>query len=201
MQNAKIHLKKVDPVLYKILEGLEEIEDRAVKETEQEFFEELVESIVSQQLSVKAADTIFGRIKELLPKSEVSPKNILKLKDDQLRSAGLSNSKVKYVKDLASKVDSKEIELEKLKDLENEEVIMELTKVNGIGRWTAEMFLMFSLGRPDIFSIGDLGLKNAIKRIYKLEKPTDIEILAISEKWSPHRTFACRILWRSLRNS
>lgn len=201
MTDAKLHLKKVDPVLFQILEQIEEIEERVVKETEQGLFEDLVESIVSQQLSVKAADTIFGRIKELLPKNEVSPKNILKVKDEQLRGAGLSNSKVKYVKDLALKVASKEIELEKLKDLEDEEVIEELIKVKGIGRWTAEMFLMFSLGRPDIFSIGDLGLRNAIKSIYNLEKPTNVEILTISEKWSPYRTYACRVLWRSLKNT
>lgn len=201
MQDAKVHLEKVDPILFKILEGLEEIEERAIKETEQELFEELVESIVSQQLSVKASDTIFGRVKNLLPKKQISPKNILKLKDEELKNAGLSFSKVKYIKDLALKVNSKEIELEKLKELTDEEVIVRLKNVKGIGRWTAEMFLMFSLGRPDIFSLGDLGLRNAIKNIYKIDSPTEKEILAISQKWSPFRTYACRILWKSLKNN
>ena len=199
MMTAKNHLKKVDSILFKVVEEMEEIEERVAKESEEELFEELVESIVSQQLSVKASDTIFGRIKDLLRSKKISPKSILKLNGEMLRGAGLSNAKVKYVKDLALKVNSKEIELENLKDLDDEDVINELVRVKGIGRWTAEMFLMFSLGRPDIFSLGDLGLRNAIKKLYNLEKPTDIEILAISEKWSPHRTYACRILWRSLK--
>lgn len=106
--------------------------------------------------------------------------------------------KINYIKDLSQKIVDKKINLTKLQSRENEQVIEELTEVKGIGVWTAEMFLMFSLGRSDIFSHGDLGLRNAIKKIYELDNPSREEIMGITLKWSPYRTYACRILWRSL---
>lgn len=163
-------------------------------------FLRLCRSIVGQQLSVKAAQTIFGRFESLF-KHGVSPKELLKISDEKLRGAGLSYQKIKYLKDLATKTISGEIDLHNLNTKENEEIIVELTKIKGIGVWTAEMFLMFSLGRPDVFSYGDLGLQNAIMKLYKLkQKPTEKQMEKFSKKWIPYRTFAAMILWRSLDN-
>lgn len=194
------HLKKTDPKLHKILEKVYKIHgDELFSLKRQEFlFDELVESIVSQQLSIKASDAIYKRIIDLMPRKFLNPENLLKIKDENLRKAGLSFGKIKYLKDLSEKVKSGELNLKKLEVMENEEVIKELTQVKGIGKWTAEMFLMFALGRPDVFSHGDLGLKNAIKKIYGFDE-YKIEIAEeIVIKWSPYRTFAARILWRSL---
>lgn len=198
--NKKIvnHFKKADPILYKALEKSGKIEHQIV--APENYFEVLCESIVSQQLSVKAGDTIFGRFKKLFKDEKINPKAILKIKDEKIRECGLSNAKVKYIKDLAQKIDNQEVRLEKLNELSDEEVIIELTKIKGIGKWAGEMFLMFSLGREDIFSHGDLGLKNAIKKLYGLENPTKEQLEEIVIKWSPYRTYASRVLWRSLDN-
>lgn len=200
MDKIKIHFKKVDPIFYKVIEKVYKIHgDRIFKlEKKELLFNTLVESIVSQQLSVKAGDTIFGRVLDLLPKRKLTPENILKIKDEDLRKAGLSNNKVKYFKDLAQKIKDKEVNLEKLDQLSNEEVIAELIRIKGIGKWTAEMFLMSALGRQDVFSHGDLGLKNAIKKIYGFEEYKVEVVEEIVIKWSPYRTYAAKILWRSL---
>lgn len=194
------HFKKSDPKLHKVLEKVYAIHgDELFNLTKKELlFDELVESIISQQLSVRASDAIYKRLIDLMPKKKLLPENILKTKDEDLRKAGLSFGKIKYLKDLAEKVKSGELDLNSLEKLENEEVIKELTKVKGIGRWTAEMFLMFALGRPDIFSHGDLGLKNAIKKIYGFDEYKVEVVEKIIIKWSPYRTYAARILWRSL---
>lgn len=194
------HFKKADPKLHKILEKVYAIHgDELFNLKRQEFlFDELVESIVSQQLSIKASDAIYKRIIDLMPDKILKPESLLKIKDDKLRKAGLSFGKLKYLKDLSEKIKTGHLDLEKLRSLENEEVIKELTKVKGIGKWTAEMFLMFALGREDIFSHGDLGLKNAIKKIYGFEEYKIEEVEEIVIKWSPYKTFACRILWKSL---
>ncbi len=199
--NPKIlsHFKKVDPKLYKLIKSLEELQNLPAFKTE-EYFMDLVESIVSQQLSGKAADTIFGRFKALFPKGKVTPQSVLKLEDEKIRDAGLSYAKIKYIKDLATKVVSGQVDLGKLKDLADEEVIVELVKVKGIGKWTAEMFLMFTLGRPDVFSHGDLGLNTAIKRIYGLKSYDVRSAEKIVSKWSPYKSTASRILWKSLNN-
>lgn len=194
------HFKKADPKLHEVLEKVYAIHgDELFNLSKKEFlFDELVESIVSQQLSIKASDAIFRRIIDLIPGKKLNPQNLLKNKDKDLRKAGLSFGKIKYLKDLSEKVLSGQLNLNRLEELDNEEVIKELTKVKGIGRWTAEMFLMFALGRPDVFSHGDLGLKNAIRKIYGF-KEYKIEIVEkITIKWSPYRTIASRILWRSL---
>lgn len=195
------HFKKSDPTLYKILDKIHNaygpfpLKDKLKPS---EYFNELVESIVSQQLSIKAADTIYSRVKALLPNGKVTPENILKISHEDLRKCGLSNAKASYVKDLAQKVKDKEVHLEKLDSMTNEQVIEELTKIKWIGPWTAEMFLMFSLNREDVFSHGDLGLKNALKKIYNLENPTKNDLEKIVLKWCPYRTWGCRILWKSL---
>lgn len=203
------HFKSNDPVLYEVLLLVYQEHGKKLFELKkpENLFETLSESIVSQQLSVKAGDTIFGRVLDLLPQRKLTPENILKQIDQDLRDAGLSWGKVSYLKDLAQKVKDKQVVLEKLDELSEEDAIKELTKIKGIGKWTAEMFLMFALGREDVFSHGDVGLQNAIKKIYKDRLPFDKEgkwkynPLVVEEiiiKWSPYRTIAARILWRSL---
>lgn len=194
------HFKKSDPKLYAILIKLQKIYGNTIFELQKHdlLFDRLVESIISQQLSVRVSDVIYARVLNLLPDKKLKPESLLKIKDEDLRTAGLSYMKIKYLKDLSEKVKIGQVNLENLETLENEEVIKELTKVKGIGRWTAEMFLMFALGRPDIFSHGDLGLKNAIKKIYGFKEYKIEEVEEIVIKWSPYRTFAARILWRSL---
>jgi DNA-3-methyladenine glycosylase II len=194
------HFKKADPKLYEILEKVYAIHgDKIFILDKHDFlFDRLCESIISQQLSVRVADVIYERVLSLMPEKKLSPEEILKTKDEDLRKCGLSYGKIKYLKDLSEKVKSEELDLDNLENLPDEEVIKELTKVKGIGKWTAEMFLMFALGRPDIFSHGDLGLQNAIKKIYGFEE-YKIEIVEeIIIKWSPYRTIAARILWKSL---
>ncbi len=203
------HFKEVDLVLYEVLLLVHKEHGDKLFELKkpENLFETLCESIVSQQLSVKAGDTIFGRVLDLLPERKLTPENILMQKDQALRDAGLSWGKVSYLKDLAQKVKDKEVVLEDLDKLSEEDAIKELTKIKGIGKWTAEMFLMFALGREDVFSHGDVGLQNAIKKIYKDRLPFDKEgkwkydatvVEEIIIKWSPYRTIAARILWRSL---
>jgi DNA-3-methyladenine glycosylase II len=190
------HFKKADLLLYELAKSIDPI----VLEKSPNHFIRLVRSIVGQQLSVKAASTIFSRFEKLF-KKEINAKEILKLKDDDIRACGISYPKIKYIKDLAEKVKSEQLLLDTFEEADEETVIENLTKVKGIGIWSAEMFLMFALARPDVFSVGDLGLKNAMIRLYGLEKPTNKELLKISEKWSPYRTYACRILWQSLNNA
>lgn len=201
--NKKIinHFKAKDPILYKTLQKIVEKKmdnNLFVIGDSKDLFVDLIETIINQQLSDKAAATIFSRFKKLFPKGKITPQKILKLKDEQIRIAGTSYGKIIFMKDLSSKVLSKELILENLKSLDDEQIIIELTKVKGIGRWTAEMFLMFSLGKEDIFSHGDLGLNNAIVKLYGLNKPTKEDVMTITNKWIPYRTYACRILWRSL---
>ena len=163
-----------------------------------EYFEDLVDAIVQQQLSLTAAGTIFGRIKKVLG-GKVVPERILRKRDETLRACGLSYSKIKYLKDLSSRVKSGKLKLHKMDKLSDEEVMEELIEVKGIGRWTAEMFLMFSLARPDIFPVDDVGLQNAFKKLVKKNmKPDKMEKLA--ERWKPYRTVAAWYIWRSLEN-
>jgi DNA-3-methyladenine glycosylase II len=163
------------------------------------YFQDLVEAITNQQLSGKAASTIFGRVKDLC-KGEISPDVILKLSETKLRSAGLSFAKIKYIKDLSSKVKSGELEIDKLDKLTDEEVIKELVVVKGIGRWTAEMFLMFALARPDIFPVDDLGIQKGFEKVTG-KKWDKVKSADFAEKhWKPYRTIASWYLWRSLEN-
>lgn len=195
-EDALKHFKKVDPLLYEVAESIDPI----VLEKTSESFVRLVRAIVGQQLSVKAASTIFGRFEKLF-KKKINAVDILKLKDDDIRACGISYPKIKYIKDLSEKVHTKELILESFENADEETIIENLTKVKGIGIWSAEMFLMFALAKPDVFSVGDLGLKNAMIKLYGLKNPSKEKIIKISQKWSPYRTYACRILWQSLDNA
>ncbi len=167
------------------------------------YFEALTGAIISQQLSTKAADTIKKRFVALFGGGKFpKPAEVLKKSDRVLRSAGLSFQKISYIKSLAQLIERGSIDFKKFKKMSDEEIITTLTEVKGIGRWTAEMFLMFCLSRPDVFSHGDLGLKNAIKKWYKLDqKLHSKKYHRLVESWSPHRTTAARYLWASLNNT
>jgi DNA-3-methyladenine glycosylase II len=158
-----------------------------------------VEAIVWQQLSGKAAATIYRRVVALLPGGVVTPVALLAVPEQDLRAAGLSRAKIAYVRDLAGRVLDGRLHLDTFEDMDDESVIAELTAVKGIGRWTAEMFLMFRLQRPDVLPVGDLGIVNAITRAYGLRKPpTAARMTKIAEPWRPYRSIACWYLWQSL---
>ncbi len=196
---GKQHLRSVDKKLAVVIDKYQLKPQRRLPRTH---FEALVEAIISQQLSVKAADTIFARFLSLFPNAKFpKPEAVLKLPIAKFRRVGISGQKASYIKDLSRRVVSGELKLNSLHRLDNEEVIAELIKVKGIGHWTAEMFLMFTLRRPDVFSFGDLGLRNAIQKLYQLKSsPTEKQLERITKKWSPHRTTAARYLWKSLEN-
>lgn len=163
------------------------------------YFEDLLESIVNQQLSGRAASTIFGRVKDLCG-GDINPDIISKLSEEKLRKAGLSFAKIRYIKDLAGRTKSGELDLRKLDRLNDEEVIEKLVVVKGIGRWTAEMFLMFSLARPDVFPIDDLGIRKGFEKVTGKKFDRVKSARFALKSWAPFRTVASWYLWRSLEN-
>jgi len=164
-------------------------------------FSALVRAIVGQQLSTKAASTIHKRLIDLVAGGRATPDAVACLTDEQLRSVGLSRQKSAYLRDLCAKVDDGTVRLDALERMTDADVIVELTRVKGVGRWTAEMFLMFRLHRPDVLPVGDLGIVNAVKRVYGLRKPpTPQRIVKIGDAWRPYRSVASWYLWRSLDN-
>ncbi len=194
MRKAINHLKKSDPVLRAIIER--------VGPCRMEFgpaeFHSLAEAIVYQQLNGKAAVTIFRRFAALAGEP-LMPEGILKLSDEQLRAAGLSKQKSAYLKDLAAKTRDGLLNFARLPDMSDDEVIEHLTRVKGIGLWTAHMFLIFSLRRPDVLPTGDYGVQAAIKKHYKKRKLPKPDIMEkIAKPWAPYRSVACWYLWRSL---
>ncbi len=162
----------------------------------------LVGSIVSQQLSTKAAATIFGRFAALFPEQKIpGHREIAALDDGALRGVGLSGQKVSYVRDLCARIEDGRLKLDELDSLPDEQVIERLVAVKGFGRWTAEMFLMFRLHRPDILPVGDLGIVNAVQKLYRLRKRPDAKKLnKLGEAWKPYRSVASWYLWQSLKN-
>ncbi len=161
-------------------------------------YRSLIDAIITQQLSGAAADSISKKFQKLYQKYP-KPIDVINTSDSKLRSAGLSKMKVTYIKDLSEKIQSKELKISSLKDKSDEEVITHLTQVKGIGRWTAEMFLIFSLGRLDVLPVGDLGLKKGIQHLYSMpDLPEKEEIEKIAEKWRPYRTVATWYIWKSL---
>lgn len=196
---GRLHLQQSDPVMKRILKSVGPFHAK----TKRDRFGTLVDSIISQQISVAAARTIRGRLLEAAGNGERSPKiapaNLLKFDIDSLRTIGVSRQKATYVLDLADKVNAKTVELDVIHRKDDEEIIEELTQVKGIGIWTAQMFLMFSLGRLDVFPADDLGIKNAIRNQYALaEFPEKHEMEALATNWRPYATIACWYLWQSL---
>jgi DNA-3-methyladenine glycosylase II len=161
----------------------------------------LVRSIVGQQLSTKAARSIYGRLTELFDGRTPTPAELLAADPENVRSVGLSRPKVAYLRSLAEHVESGELELDRLSELSDDEVSEQLTAVKGLGQWTADMFLIFHLERPDVLPVGDLGIRRAVERAYDLpEIPDAAQVLEIGEPWRPHRSLASLYLWRSLDN-
>lgn len=158
-------------------------------------FREIADAITSQQLSVKAAATIWKRFEELLD-GDVTPETVLRVDIEDMRKVGLSYQKAGYLKSIAGSVESGEVDLTKLHELSDEEVLAKLVKLKGIGPWTAEMFLMFTLGRPDVFSYLDLGLIRAFEKVYGIENATRTHMEPVVLKWAPYRTYAALALWQ-----
>lgn len=197
------HLRRADPVLRALIDagGPLRPEERT-RGRPADAYGALVRSIVGQQLSTKAARTIYERLCGLFGGGPPSPQQLVAADHEALRAAGLSNAKATYLRDLAQHVIDGRLELDRLDELSDEEIIAELTAVKGLGRWTAEMFLMFHLGRPDVLPVGDLGIRRAVERHYGLDGlPSPDELRAIAEPWRPQRTLACLYLWRSLDNA
>jgi DNA-3-methyladenine glycosylase II len=194
MRKAINHLKKSDPVLAGIIEGIGPCRIEYGEPT----FASLAEAIVYQQLNGKAAMTIFNRFADLAGRP-LMPEGILKLTEAQMRSAGLSKQKLSYIRSLAELTARGEVEFHHFPDMPDEKVIEELTRVKGVGTWTAQMFLMFTLRRMDVLPTGDFGIQMAMRKHYrkrKMPKPAVME--KIARPWSPYRTIACWYLWKSI---
>jgi DNA-3-methyladenine glycosylase II len=191
------YLKRADPVLANIIERVGP--NRYGANGAGSHLDALVRSIVSQQLSTSAASTIHSRLLALVGVPNPLPEQWLALNDPDMRAAGLSRQKIAYIRDLARHVQDGELPMAKLHEMSDDEVIEALTRVKGIGVWTAQMFLMFRLGRPDILPVLDLGIRNAFRRAYRLRKdPTAKRMHAIAKPWAPYRSVASWYLWQSL---
>jgi len=203
-REARKALAAGDPKMGALIERVGEIDiatrlRRRSEERPADAYGALLRAIVGQQLSTKAARTIFGRVLDLFGGSTPSPEQLLEASEEELRACGLSGRKVEYVRDLATHVLDGELELDRLGDLADEEVIAEIVAVRGLGQWTAEMFLIFHLERPDVLSGGDLGIRKAVQIEYGLEEmPPPARVLEIGEAWRPHRSLASLYLWESL---
>ena len=199
-EKARRALMRRDPVLAPVIRKYRQrsLVDGPVVDP----FPALVRTITAQQISTKAAATIHGRLVALMAGGVATPEGLLALTDEQLRQAGLSRQKTSYLRDLAAKVASGELPVHTLDAMTDDEVIAALTQVKGIGRWTAEMFLMFRLHRPDVLPVDDLGIVKAVQKAYKLRKtPSADRLHQIGDPWRPYRSVACWYLWRSLNNA
>jgi DNA-3-methyladenine glycosylase II len=201
---ARKALAAADPTMATLIERVGEIDiatrlRRRSEERPGDAYGALLRAIVGQQLSTKAARTIYLRVLDLFDGKTPAPEQLLDASVDDLRGAGLSGRKVEYIRDLASHVLSGELELDRLDQLSDDEAIEEIVAVRGLGQWTAEMFLLFHLERPDVLSGGDLGIRKAIQIEYGLgEMPSPTRVIEIGEPWRPHRSLASLYLWESL---
>ena len=202
MSAADEHLRSVDPVIKRLIdEGgpIDPATDR--RGSRRDPYEALARAIVGQQLSTKAAGSIWERLVAPFGGIFPQPVEIIAADPESLREAGLSRAKVGFLRDLAERIEDGRLDLRRLAGLPDEDVVAELIQIKGVGPWTAEMFLIFHLGRPDVVSTGDLGIRRAVQVAYGLDDlpgPHDLE--RIAEPWRPHRTLACLYLWRSLAN-
>jgi DNA-3-methyladenine glycosylase II len=204
MSDPRRHLAAADPTMAALIERIGEIDlatrlRRRSEERPADAYGALLRAIVGQQLSTRAARTIYLRVLELFDGRTPAPEQLLEAGEESLRAAGLSGRKVSYVRDLASHVISGGLELDRLGELSDEEAIEEIVAVRGLGRWSAEMFLLFHLERPDVLSGGDLGIRKAVQIEYGLdEMPAPARVMEIGEPWRPHRSLASLYLWESL---
>lgn len=196
MTDALDHLRRADAVLADLVERVGPL----TLSREPDLWWALVDSIVGQQLSVRAAATIVGRVEALGAEgTRPGPADLLRIDPERLRACGLSRAKTAYVLDLARRWTDGSLHHDGLAAMDDEQVVAELTRVKGIGRWTAEMVLIFHLDRPDVLPVGDLGLRSAVQRAYGLgERPDAATLHRLAEPWRPHRSLATRYLWRSL---
>jgi len=203
LTKADEHLRRVDHVMRGLIDDGGPIDpQRDRRGSRPDPYEAIARAIVGQQLSTKAARSIWERLIEILGGSLPPPPELLAVDPDTLRSAGLSRAKAAFIRDLAERIDDGRLDIDSLGDLIDEDVTAALTEVKGVGPWTAEMFLIFHLGRPDVLSTGDLGIRRAAELAYGLDElpgPHDLE--RIAEPWRPHRTLGCLYLWRSLDNA
>jgi DNA-3-methyladenine glycosylase II len=202
-RKALAQLSAADPVLARLIQAAGPLADaREGRPERHDHYGALVRAIVGQQLSVHAARSIYARLTARFGDRPPTPEEILGDDPEELRAAaGLSRAKVAFLRSLAEHVIAGELELERLDELPDDAVIAELVAVKGLGEWSAHMFLMLQLERPDVLPVGDLGIRRAIERAYSLDGlPDPATIERIAEPWRPHRTLACRYLWRSLRN-
>jgi DNA-3-methyladenine glycosylase II len=199
---ALVHLRAADDVMAALVDEHGELDLEARRRGRPaDAYGALLRSIVGQQLSTKAARSIYGRLVDQFGGHAPTPAELLAADPELIRSAGLSRPKVAYLRSLAEHVLSGELELDRLRDLSDERISEELTAVKGLGQWTADMFLIFHLGRPDVLPVGDLGIRRAVERLYGLERlPSAPELEALGERWRPYRSAASLYLWRSLDN-
>lgn len=192
------HFKKNDPLLHTVMKQVKSIRELE-KEDEKLYFRHLCREIVGQQLAGAAAEKIFGRFEALFPKNGITPERVLKTPDEKLRGIGLSRSKAQYIKNIATSITDKKLRLHLLHTMTEDEVLKELTQIKGVGPWTAEMFLMFTLGRENVFSYGDYGLKKGMMKVYGFKKiPSPKQVEKLLKKWHPYKTYAALALWQSL---
>jgi len=198
MRRAILHLKRADPVLGTIIQRV----GLCTIQYAEPDFETLVRSIVFQQLSGKSARAIFARLKEAAGgDSRITPEGILSLSPEEMRRVGLSRQKTRYLRDIAEKTQAGIINFRRLSRLSDDAVIEHLTAAKGVGVWTAQMFLLFALRRPDVLAMGDLGIRSAIRKAYRLRAlPTHVKVEKIGKRWHPYCSVACWYLWRSQDN-
>jgi DNA-3-methyladenine glycosylase II len=196
-------LMRADKVIRRVMEAQGPIDPETDRRgSRPDPWEALARAIVGQQLSTKAARSIWKKLLDQFGGEAPEPKALVRKRPQTLRKAGLSNAKVEFLRDLAKRVSDGRLDLDRLRELPDEDVIAELIEVKGIGRWTGEMFLIFHLGRPDVVSTGDLGIRRAVQIAYGMDElPGPEELARIAEEWRPHRTLACLYLWRSLDNT
>jgi DNA-3-methyladenine glycosylase II len=199
MDKALEHLRTNDPILMRLIDTY----PAPAFKKHGNYYQELVDSIISQQLSVKAARAIEGRFKDLFDGHFPSPEEILTKDVEELRAVGFSRAKARYVQDLAEKIISGEVRFDTIDNLSNDEIIAELTKVKGIGEWTVHMFLMFCMGRLDVLPVGDLGIRNGVTKLYTFDNvasPEDVRQIADKNNWRPYESVASWYVWQSLDN-
>ena len=202
LDKIRLHFRKNDPIIFKAMENLdfdEWIKPRSEKRGNgSDYFSALCHEIIGQQLSGKSATAIINRFNALFDKSIIDPKKLMAIDDQILRNVGMSWAKTKYVKNIADAYLTNTVQFTNLHELSDEEVIEQLTTIKGIVNWTSEMFLIFTLGRENVYSHGDLGLRKGFAKLYRIENPTQKQIEKVVSKWIPFRSYGSITLWHTL---
>jgi DNA-3-methyladenine glycosylase II len=196
MHSKAIRVLKKDPKMKKIVEAVGPCTIRTIPDP----FEAIIDAIITQQISDSAGKAVSKRFRDLFGEEFPTPMQVAKFSNAKLKKAGLSKMKADYILDISKKIIKGELDFDSFVEMTDEQVIEELVKIRGIGRWTAEMYLIFGLGRMNVFPLGDLGLINGIKKLYNLDDPPIEKIEKIGEKWSPYRTIGTWYIWRGVKN-